>query len=164
MPWKGLRAHTQGNQGPGFSSTLVRRSLRRWTIPPAGGRGWHLQPPLGPPFWPPRCSSTSQELAAKLSSTQTNLAPGYSPIFTFCSWTCPLPSSPTDPFAVLHTFLPSWLSFPQKGRGFSKDSNASQISYTSPSPSLPSTTPLSLTRSPPSFQTQLRAASFPKPL
>lgn len=50
---------------------------------------------------------------------QTNLAPGCSPIFTFCSWTCPLPSSPTDPFAVLHTVLPSWLPFPQRGRGLS---------------------------------------------
>lgn len=36
VPWKGPRTHSQGNQGPGFSSTLVKREPLGWTVLPAG--------------------------------------------------------------------------------------------------------------------------------
>lgn len=89
VPWKGLRTHNPGNQGPGLKPTLMRRNFRRWTVLPAGGHRVTTQtsPKPQPHFRPPRCSSTSQESAAEVGLPTDQPGSRLFPILTFCSWT-----------------------------------------------------------------------------
>lgn len=120
-------------------------------------------PPTQPHFWPPRCSSTSQELAAKVGLHTDQRGSRLFPILTFCSWT---PYSHLEIRSICsstHTFPPG-LSSPRK-EGDSKESlKCTPKSLFTPLPSL--TFPiLRLHHSsepdqiPPAFQRELKAIS-----